>query len=150
MNGTTIRYGAGQEQTRSLPLGACRREISVSSWPTLRPSVRSGVRVDVADSSGKSSTFLHVLSADGAVTSVARADKAGDVGVDIAFADGRTATVRFSTAGSGGHLERRDAEKQAVIRAPCRGDQAAPPCRVPRLPEGEATCTSLFVTRVSA
>lgn len=69
----------------------------------------SGSRVDVADSNGDSSVFLHVMGTDGSVTSSARSDASGQVGAQIAMSNGRMAVVRFSTAGTGGTIEIRDA-----------------------------------------
>lgn len=62
-------------------------------------------RIDVfAPNLSSSSEFLHVLSADGAVSSVSYETEGGQVGARIVLADGRTATVRLSTTGSGGRL----------------------------------------------
>jgi len=71
--------------------------------------VSSGSRIDVADSNGDSSVFLHVMGTDGSVTSSARSDGTGQTGAQVTMSNGRTATVRFSTAGTGGTLEIRDA-----------------------------------------
>ncbi len=71
----------------------------------VRKESRGGVRVDVADTKGTASAFLHVLSTNGAVVSATRADAVGQTGASIKFADGRVATVRFSTNGSGGMIE---------------------------------------------
>jgi hypothetical protein len=69
----------------------------------------SGSRVDVADANGDSSVFLHVMGTDGSVTSSARSDASGQTGAQVTMSNGRTATVRFSTTGTGGTLEIRDA-----------------------------------------
>ncbi len=71
--------------------------------------VRSGSRVDVADSTGDASAFLHVLGTDGSVLSSARSDASGQTGAQVAMSNGRTATVRFNATGTGGTLEIRDA-----------------------------------------
>jgi hypothetical protein len=80
--------------------------------------VVSGHRVDVADSAGTGSRFLHVFGLDGSVASVARSDAAGQTGVQITFADGRAATVRFSTEGRGGTLDLRAAGGASLFSGP--------------------------------
>jgi uncharacterized repeat protein (TIGR02543 family) len=77
-------------------------------------NVTTGRRVDVVDSTGTSSTFLHVIStssssASSSVSSVARNDATGQTGVTVNLADGRVAIIRFSTTGTGGTLELRNA-----------------------------------------
>lgn len=63
----------------------------------------------MADANGDSSVFLHVMGTDGSVTSSARSDASGQTGAQVTMSNGRTATVRFSTTGTGGTLEIRDA-----------------------------------------
>ena len=92
----------------TLTQGANRMDVFRAA-PTGLSYVVSGHRVDVADSAGTGSQFLHVFGLDGSVASVARSDAAGQTGVEITFADGRSATVRFSIAGRGGTLELRAA-----------------------------------------
>ncbi len=86
--------------------------------PSGLPYVVSGHRVDVADTTGTGSRFLHVLGLDGSVASVARSDAAGQTGVQVRLADGRTATVRFSTAGHGGTLDLRSAGDASLFNGP--------------------------------
>ena len=86
--------------------------------PSGLPYVVSGPRVDVADSTGTGSRFLHVFGLDGSVASVARSDAAGQTGVQIKLTDGRTATVRFSTAGHGGTLDLRTAGDASLFNGP--------------------------------
>ena len=69
----------------------------------------AGARVEVPDSTGSQSLFLHVIGAGGAVSAATRSDAAGQTGAQMTFADGRSALVRFSDAGTGGSLELRDA-----------------------------------------
>ncbi len=65
-----------------------------------------GHRLDETIAGGGNNQFLHVIWMNTAVTSATRSDAGGLVGTSIALADGRTATVRFSTAtnGTAGHL----------------------------------------------
>ena len=70
-------------------------------------TVDGGTRIDVADSAGTQSLFLHVLDTNGSVTAAVRSDAAGQTGVQITFADGRTALVRFSNTSLGGTLDLR-------------------------------------------
>jgi hypothetical protein len=86
--------------------------------PTGLSYVVSGHRVDVADAAGSGSRFLHVFGLDGSVASVAPSDGPGQTGVEITFADGRSATVRFSTSGRGGTLDLRAAGGTPVLRGP--------------------------------
>lgn len=62
-------------------------------------------RIDVADTAGTQSLFLHVLGTKGSVSAAVRSDAAGQTGVQITLADGRTATVRFANASGGGTID---------------------------------------------
>jgi hypothetical protein len=95
--------------------------------PSGLPYVVSGHRVDVADSAGTGSRFLHVFGLDGSVASATRSDAAGQTGVRVNLADGRTATVRFSTAGRGGTLELRTAEGASLFNGPLPATVATMP-----------------------
>ena len=75
---------------------------TASTWPTPRAPA----------------PFLHVFGLDGSVASVARSDAAGQTGVQITFADGRSATVRFSTEGRGGTLDLRAAGGASLFSGP--------------------------------
>jgi hypothetical protein len=61
-------------------------------------------RVDVVDSAGTSSNFLHVMGTNNSVSTTTRSDATGQIGTVITLADGRTVTVRFNTATTGGTL----------------------------------------------
>jgi len=63
----------------------------------------AGYRLDEAVDGG-TQQFLHVLSIDGTVTAATRSDADGQIGAQITFAGGATATVRFGTDGVGGSL----------------------------------------------
>ena len=89
--------------------------------------VSSGSRVDVADSNGDSSLFLHVLGTDGSVTSSARSDATGQTGAQVAMSNGRTAVVRFSSTGTGGTLEIRDASGAVLVSGALPTTVTAPP-----------------------
>ncbi len=86
----------------------------VVSWPSANSDMSAGYRVDVADSTGDTSVFLNVLGADRAFSTAVRSDAAGQIGALITLANGSTATVRFSTAGTGGTLEVRDQTGQVT------------------------------------
>jgi hypothetical protein len=66
-------------------------------------------RVEVSDTAGTQSLFLHVLGSNGSVTGVSRSDAAGQTGVQIDLADGRRVLARFndgtSDKATGGTLE---------------------------------------------
>ena len=55
-----------------------------------------------------------MLGTDGSVTQALRSDASGQTGAQITLAGGRTATVRFSTTGTGGTLEIREAGGSVV------------------------------------
>ncbi|MBK9607658.1 MAG: hypothetical protein IPO58_14950 [Betaproteobacteria bacterium] len=110
VDGDVMRYVEGRNQLEVYRLAPAGLKAETRSWPEMRKGLRSGVRVDVADANGTASVFLHVLSAGGAVVTATRADVAGQTGAAIKFADGRTATVRFSNQGSGGTIELRAAD----------------------------------------
>jgi uncharacterized repeat protein (TIGR02543 family) len=83
------------------------------SYSVVAPTLESGdrltntnaKRVDVVDTAGTQSNFLHVMGTNASVTAATRSDASGQTGVAITLADGRTVTVRFSNAGTGGSLE---------------------------------------------
>jgi hypothetical protein len=108
----SLTRGANRlDVTRLAPAGL---GTQVLSWPAVDGDMNAGARVDVADSSGDTSVFLHVLGTNGDVASAVRSDAAGQTGVRITFADGRTALVRFSTEGTGGSLELRNSGGGAI------------------------------------
>ena len=78
----------------------------------------TGRRVDVTDAAGTSSLFLHVIGLDGAVSSATRSDATLQTGVEIVFADGRAATVRFSSAGRGGTVSLRASGGASLFNGP--------------------------------
>ena len=110
--------------TMSLVRGANRLDVTrlspaglttaVTPWSTQGLGISSGVRVDVPDANGDTSVFLHVLGTDGSVTQAVRSDASGQTGAQITLAGGRTATVRFSTTGTGGTLEIRESNGTVV------------------------------------
>jgi len=87
----------------------------------------AGARVEAADSAGTESRFLHVLGAGGAVAAAVRSDAPGQTGALVTLADGRSALVRFSDAGTGGTLELRDAGGALLRSGPLATTVTAPP-----------------------
>lgn len=75
-------------------------------------------QVNVMDTAGTQSQFLHVLGTNGSVTAATRSDGPGQTGVVITLNDGRTATVRFAQTGTGGTLEVRTAGGAALTSGP--------------------------------
>jgi len=62
-------------------------------------------RIDIADSTGDTSYFLHVLSTNGSVVGTPSANNAGNqVGTTFTLNDGRIVTVRFNTTADGGTI----------------------------------------------
>lgn len=84
-------------------------------------------RIEVSDSAGSSTQFLHVIGANGAVGAVARADATGQIGVQISLTDGRSATVRFSATGRGGTLDLRDAGNAVMFNGVLPTTVSTPP-----------------------
>lgn len=84
-------------------------------------------RVEVADTAGTQSTFLHVLGTNAAVTSVARSDAAGQTGVQIVLTDGRTVIARFANTSTGGTLEVRSSTGVAQVSGALPTTVVAPP-----------------------
>jgi hypothetical protein len=99
---------------RAAPTGLSYAVNATQSASMNDLNITTGRRIDVVDSTGLSSTFLHVIgtsssSGSSAVSSVVRNDATGQTGVTVNLADGRVAIVRFSTTGTGGTLELRNA-----------------------------------------
>lgn len=88
---------------------------SVFEWAS-DGDLTGGFRLDVGQPGG-ANQFLHVLSIDGAVGTVARSDDGGRIGVVITFADGRQATVRFGGSSVDGTLEIRGSGGEIVDSA---------------------------------
>lgn len=101
--------------TRLAPTGL---STQVVNWSTTVPDMLAGFRVDVADSAGNSSQFLHVLSADGAASQVVRSDVTGHIGAAITLADRRRVVMHFNTSAQGGLFEFRDANGAVVLSGP--------------------------------
>ena len=125
--GDMIGYADGKSRLDVQRLAPAGLTAEVRQWPELRKGMQGGVRVDVADSAGTSSVFLHVLSANGAVTSATRSDAPGQTGAQIKLADGRTATVRFSTQANGATLELRGADQSPQFSGPLPTGVTPPP-----------------------
>jgi hypothetical protein len=113
--GNRITYAADASNRLDIykvsPASATIQDID---WNTVTPrdwsqEMVSGAtehRVDIADSTGDSSYFLHVLSTNGAVTSAPVADNAaGQIGAKFTLNDGRVVTVRFNTSGDGSQIQ---------------------------------------------
>jgi hypothetical protein len=109
VSGDHLTAMSGSNQLDVVRLAPTGLSSQVIAWPSLNTASDteyfSGSRVDVADTSGTSSVFLNVLGADHAFTNAVRSDVSGQTGAQITLADGSTATVRFSTDGTGGTLE---------------------------------------------
>ena len=127
IEGDTVRFIEGKNRLDVFRIAPAGLATTVRNWPELRKGMRGGVRVEVADANGTASMFLHVLSANGAVASATRADAPGQTGAQIKFADGRVATVRFSTQGSGGTLELRAADQAVLVGGALPTSVKAPP-----------------------
>ncbi len=84
-------------------------------------------RVEVAHNVGTQSLFLNVLGTNGSVARAVRADAAGQTGAKITLSDGRSATVQFSNAGSGGSLELRAANGALLSSGALPTSVNAPP-----------------------
>ena len=127
IEGDSINYSEGKGQLDVVRLAPSGLVATVTGWSQARSGMQGGVRVDVADTDGNaSSAFLHVLSANGAVVSATRADAPGQTGASIKFADGRTATVRFSGKASGATLDLRGADQSAQVSGPLPMTVTAP------------------------
>ena len=111
--GDTISVTEGRNRLDLQRIAPPGLSAEVRGWPELRKGMRGGVRIDVADTAGTASYFLHVASLDGSVSSAVRSDAPGQTGVQLRLADGRTALVRFSNQGSGGSVELLSATKTA-------------------------------------
>ncbi len=114
--GNEIRYSAG----------AHRLDVVHLAPDGLTPELIGGVRTELADSSAGQSLFLNVLATQAAVTSATRADTAGQTGVQLTLADGRSALVHFSNTGHGGTLDLR-AGPTVLYNAPLPTTVIAPP-----------------------
>jgi hypothetical protein len=84
-------------------------------------------RVEVTDTAGAQTQFLHVLGTNGSVSSVVRSDATGQTGVQINLADGRQAVVRFANASTGGTLEIRAADSTVLTSGGLPTTVVAPP-----------------------
>ncbi len=114
VSGDSMTAMSGPNQldvVRLAPTGLVTKAVS---WPTVNSDMSAGTRVDVEDSVGTSSVFLNVLGADRSFSSAVRSDSTGQTGALITLADGSTALIRFSTAGTGGTLELRNKAGQVV------------------------------------
>lgn len=102
---TMTNAGHQLDVQRLAPTGLTSK---VLYWPNVDDDMNAGRRVDVADSVGDRSEFLHVLGADNAFSAAVRSDVDGKTGAKITLANGDEATVRFSIDGTGGTLLIRD------------------------------------------
>ena len=111
INGSTATVTRGTEVMTLRRVISPTVTTSVFDWRT-DSDFSGGYRIDER-AAGGANTFLHVLSFGTAaapmVTAVVRSDAGGRQGVQVTFADGRVAIVRFSTTGVDGTLELRAA-----------------------------------------
>jgi hypothetical protein len=110
---------------RLLPVGATTR---VANWNGDQDMTGGGYRLEVADSGGNGrSRFLNVLSVDGAVAAATSDDSGSRLGVKLALADGRSATVRFESGTWGGTLQMHDGAGKVLVDARLRRGVAVLP-----------------------
>jgi Heparinase II/III-like protein len=83
-------------------------------------------QVNVTDSTGTQSIFLHVLGTNGSVKLTTASDAAGQTGVRIDLADGRVALVRFANNAPGGALTLTAADGTALSAGPLPSTVQAP------------------------
>lgn len=120
INGDRIAYVDGANRLDVYRLAP----IGLTATTTL---VDGGTRIDVADGAGSQSLFLNVIDTNGGVSSAVRSDAAGQTGVQITFADGRTALVRFSNTAPGGTLDLRAPGGAVLYNAALPVTVTAPP-----------------------
>jgi len=113
VSGDRLTAVSGSNQLDVVRLAPAGLSSQVIAWSSLNTASDteyfSGSRVDVADASDTSSRFLHVLGADHAFTNAVRSDASGQTGAQLTLADGSIATARFSTDGTGGTLDIKNA-----------------------------------------
>ena len=126
VNGDRITYtdtGHQLDVYRLAPTG-----LTAELFPgTVSGETVPGKRIEVADSAGNQSLFLHVLTADNAVASAVRNDTAGQTGVLVTLQDGRTALVRFAHSSPSGTLDLRFANGEVQYNAALPSTVTAPP-----------------------
>jgi hypothetical protein len=110
VQGDHLTYNGGHSNRldvyRAAPSGLSYQVLPTTlSEPTDTLTNTEAKRVDVVDSAGGQSNFLHVLGTNGSVSAVTRSDATGQTGAQITLADGRSVTVRFSNTGTGGTLD---------------------------------------------
>ncbi len=114
VSGDRLTLTRGANQLDVLRLAPAGLATTVSTWPQLNADMAAGVRIDVADSAGNRTLFLHVLGTDRAFSSAVRSDAAGQIGAEIKLANGSTVTARFNLERTGGTLETRSQNGSVV------------------------------------
>ena len=114
ISGDRMTVLSGTNQLDVLRLAPTGLTSQVISWPAVNSDMSGGTRVDVADTVGSTSVFLHVLGADRSFGSAVRSDATSQTGAQITLANGNIATVRFNTTGTGGTLEIRNQSGQVI------------------------------------
>ena len=127
VSGDQLSAMSGTNQLDVVRLSPAGLTSKVLSWPSLDSDMNAGSRVDVEDSAGTSSLFLHVLGADHAFSTAVRSDATGQIGAQITLADGSTALVRFNTASTGGTIELRNKSGLVVSTGSLPTSIQAPP-----------------------
>jgi hypothetical protein len=62
-------------------------------------------RIEVSDTAGTQTLFLHIMGTGGSVSSAVRSDAAGQTGAQVSLSDGRRVLVRFANDTGGGTLQ---------------------------------------------
>ena len=91
-----------------------RSRPAVVAWKGLNRDLNGGYRIDITSAGDGLTSFLTVLSLDGAVSKISEASGDGDKAVALVLKDGRAVTARFSDGGVGGSLELRTATGKPV------------------------------------
>jgi hypothetical protein len=131
--GRVATYHNGTSRLDVHALSPPSSTLSITDMRTVDPDFQAGYRIDSTVSTTGLSSFLNVLSVDGAVASAARGANDGEA--TILLGDGRTVTVAFDLAGAGGTIEVRNSAGHVVVSEPLPATitqpalLGAPPCQ---------------------
>ncbi|MBL8520810.1 MAG: hypothetical protein JNK75_09060, partial [Betaproteobacteria bacterium] len=147
IDGRVVTVANAGSTLRVHALSPATSALSITAMNSVDTDFRSGHRIDAAVTNNTLTRFLHVLSIDNTMTSVAAG--ANDSTAILQMDDGRQITIAFDPAAIGGTIEIRNAQGAVTLSEALPAGVNAPPLAAPvltlstaRMGNGVGTVTS--------
>ncbi|MBI5534014.1 MAG: hypothetical protein HY898_14935 [Deltaproteobacteria bacterium] len=111
----SVQLAGTQAKLDVFPVYPANPQTVVFDWASADSDTSGGKRIGLVQTNDGLSQFLVVLSLDNAVSAVAPSDAGTDRGVQVTFANGRAATLRFHQDSAGGTLKLVDSQSAVLF-----------------------------------